>query len=62
MGLCLQGVGLFYWFGIGVAITVSGNILLLIGVAANIAEVRAGTGSLRQAKRKPRPKGPPKQG
>lgn len=39
-GLSLVGVGLFYWFGLGVSLTVSGGLLLVIGIAANIAEGR----------------------
>jgi len=40
MGLSLIGVGLFYWFSLGVSLTVSGALLLMIGIAANVAEVR----------------------
>lgn len=39
-GLPLTGVGLFFWFGLGVALTVTGALVLLIGIAANVAEAR----------------------
>ena len=32
LGLSLLGVGLFFWFGLGVALTVSGVVLLGLGV------------------------------
>ena len=31
-GLSLLGVGLFFWFGVGVALTVDGALLLGLGV------------------------------
>lgn len=42
VGLGSIGTGLFFWFNAGVALTVSGGILLAIGIAANIAEAGQG--------------------
>ena len=42
LGLPLIGTGLFFWFGLGVSLTVSGAVLLFLGVAANIAGSRKG--------------------
>jgi len=40
IGLVLIGIGLFFWLGRGVALSVSGALVLLIGVAGNISESR----------------------
>ena len=38
LGLSLIGVGLFLWFGLGVALSVTGVLFLSLGVAGNKAE------------------------
>lgn len=38
LGLILLGIGLFFWFGKGVSMTVTGGVMLLMGIGANASE------------------------
>jgi len=38
LGLVLTGTGLFFWFNLGISLTIVGAVLLILGVLANIAE------------------------
>lgn len=42
MGLILLGIGLFFWFGMGVALAIVGALITAAGAAGNIAEARSG--------------------
>lgn len=42
-GLILLGLGLFLWLGRGIALTIEGALILILGIAANVAENRVRT-------------------
>ena len=42
VGLALVGTGLFFWFGVGPALSIPGAVVLCLGIAWNIAEGFAG--------------------
>ena len=41
IGLILMGTGLFFWLGKGIALTVVGSLVALIGVGVSIESTRA---------------------
>ena len=43
-GLVLMGAGLFFWFGLGPALTVPGAVLAFMGVAIRDRSGRRGLG------------------
>jgi len=40
IGLVLTGTGLFFWFGLGQALTTTGALMLGLGAAWNVAEAK----------------------
>ena len=40
IGLVLLGTGLFFCFSLGVSLAVVGALVFLLGIAANIADIR----------------------